>query len=77
MNVKVHILKLRVQRRPFAHLHILTFAHLPSICTFTKHLHIHQALHIYKTSLTLSASKANCFCKASMLLKRRSSRMRR
>ena len=28
MNVKVHILKLRVQRRPFAHLHILTFAHL-------------------------------------------------
>ncbi len=71
MNVKVHILKLRVQRRPFAHLHILTFAHSPCICTFTKHL------HIYKTSLTLSASKANCFCKASMLLKRRSSRMRR
>ena len=43
MNVKVHILKLRVQRRPFAHLHILTFAHSPCICTFTKHLHIHQA----------------------------------
>ena len=42
MNVKVHILKLRVQRRPFAHLHILTFAH-SHICTFTKHLHIHQA----------------------------------
>ena len=33
------LLNLSNEMRPFAHLHILTFAHLLSICTFS-HLHI-------------------------------------
>ena len=41
MNVKVHILKLRVQRRPFAHLHIhQAFAHSPSIAHLQDFSHL-------------------------------------
>ncbi len=29
------------------HLHILTFAHFPSICTFPKHLHICTFAHLH------------------------------